>query len=315
MALTNNAEPLNMFRVNRVSPFRLPGFLGYLGDMRLDFFLGQVSGQEFINNGTLGTQAQGQYGRSLSPQPFLSGGKISFKFTENLEFNMSKTTLFGGPGNPLTPRTLVKSALGMHVNGEALGDGRSALDFSYRIPKLRNWLSIYGEAFQEDEISPLNRPYKSAFETGLYLARLPRVPKLDLRIEGGTTSPINFPNCNGCFYHNFQYVNGYTNNGQLMGTWIGRAAQGESIRSNYWISATRKIGFEFRHRKIDRQFLPQGGTQSDVALNSDFLLKSGFRFSGTLQYERWQIPLLAANQQSNVTASFQIGYWPQVRSR
>jgi hypothetical protein len=45
------------------------------------------------------------------------------------------------------------------------------------------------------------------------------------------------------------------------------------------------------------------------------MTKAGFRLSGTVQYERWQMPMLAANRQSNVTASFQIGYWPQVRSK
>ena len=315
MAFTNNAEPLNMLRLNRVSPFRLPWILGYLGDLRLDFFLGQVSGQEFINNGTLGTVAQGQYGKSLNRQPFLSGARISFKFTQNFEFNMSKTTLFGGPGNPLTPKTLLQSALGMHVNGEALGDGRSVVDFSYRIPKLRNWLSLYGEGFTEDELSPLAKPGKSAWQGGLYFAKLPRLNRVDLRLEGGSTSPVDFPSCNGCFYHNFQYVNGYTNNGQLMGAWIGRAAQGESIESNFWFSATKKIGIELRHRKVDRQFLPQGGTENDVALTSDLLARSGFRFSSTVQYERWQMPLLATNRQSNIAASFQFSYWPQVRSK
>jgi membrane-associated phospholipid phosphatase len=315
MAFTNNSEPINMFRVNRVSPFRLPWIFGYLGDLRLDFFLGQVSGQEFINNGQLGVQAQGRYGQALSPQPFLSGGKISFKFTRNFEFNMSKTTLYGGPGNPVTPKTLLKSALGMHVNGEPLGDGRSVVDFSYRIPKLRNWLSLYGEGFSEDEISPLNTPGKSVWQGGLYFAKLPKLNRVDLRLEGGSTSPVNFSTCNGCFYHNFQYVNGYTNDGQLMGTWIGRASQGEAIWSNVWLSATKRIGIELRHRKVDRQFLPQGGTQNDVALSTDLLAKSGFRFSGTVQYERWQIPLLAANRQSNITASLQLSFWPQVRSK
>jgi hypothetical protein len=95
-----------------------------------------------------------------------------------------------------------------------------------------------------------------------------------------------------------------------MGTWIGRAAQGEALWSNYWFSATKKIGIELKHRKVDGQFLPQGGTQNDVAVTSDFLSKSGFRFSGTLQYERWQIPLLATNQQSNVTATVQFSFWP-----
>ena len=317
MLFTNNAEPLKMLRINRVSPFQLPGILGYLGHIRMEFFLGQVAGQEFIN--TKGdrnnTHTVGQYGRSLSPQPLLSGGKISFKFTPNFEISMSKTSLYGGPGNPLTGKTLLQSALSLHVNGEALGDGRSALDFSYRIPKLRDWLTFYGDAFQEDEISPLNRPYKAAFQGGLYMARVPRLPKLDVRIEGGTTSPINFPTCVDCYYSNSQYLNGYTNQGQLMGTWVGRAAQGESVKSTYWLAPQKTIAIEVRHRKIDQQYLPQGGTQNDVTLSSDLFTKSGFRFSGTVQYERWQIPLLAANRQSNVTASLQLAYWPRVHTK
>jgi membrane-associated phospholipid phosphatase len=311
LAFTDNAQPIDMFRLNRVSPFRLPWIFGYLGDLRLDFFFGRLAGQQFINNGTLGAVAQGQYGVNLHPQPFLSGGRISFKFTENFEFSMSKTTIYGGPGNPLTPKTFFQSSLSLHVNGEPLGDGRSVADFSYRIPKLRNWLTFYGEGFSEDEVSPLNTPEKSVWQGGLYFAQVPRIRKLDVRLEGGMTSPVDFPNCNGCFYHNFQYVNGFTNGGQLMGTWIGRAAQGESISSTYWLSATRKIGFQMRHRKVDRQFLPLGGTQNDVQVNSDFLLRSGLRLSGTLQYERWNIPLLATNRQSNVTATFEIGYWPK----
>jgi len=315
LAFTNNAEPINMFRLNRVSPFRLPSALGFLGDIRFDFFLGRLSGQQFINNGTLGSVAQGQYGRSLSRQPFLSGGRISFRFTPNFEFSMSKTTIYGGPGNPLTLKTLFQSTFGQHVNGAALGDGRSVADFSYRIPKLRNWLTLYGEGFSEDEVSPLNTPWKSVWQGGLYFAQLPKIPKLDLRLEGGSTSPADFSTCNGCFYHNYQYVNGYTSNGQLMGTWIGRAAQGETITSNYWIGATRRIGVFLRHRKIDSQFLPQGGTQNDVGVNADFLTRTGFRFSGMLQYEPWQIPLLAAGRQSNVTASFELGFWPQARAK
>jgi membrane-associated phospholipid phosphatase len=319
MLFTNNTEPLDrMFLVNRVSPIHLPSVFGYLGDFRMEFFLGQVSGQQFVNNAAAGSANSGivgQYGHSLSPQPFLSGGKVSFKFTPNFEISLSKTTLYGGPGNPLTLKTLLQSALAIHVNGYSLGDGRAALDFTYRIPKLRNWLSFYGDAFQEDEISPLNRPYKTAFQGGLYLAKVPRIPQLDVRLEGGTTSPVNFPSCNGCYYNNGQYLNGYTNHGELIGTWIGRAAQGEAIRSNYWLSPQKKIGIALRHRKIDQQYLSQGGTQNDAALNADFLLKSGFRLSGTVQYERWQIPLLAATRQSNLAVAFQLGYWPKVQAR
>lgn len=311
LAFTDNAEPIDMFRLNRVSPFHLPWIFSYLGDLRFDSFLGRLTGQQFINNGALGAVPQGQYGTNLHPQPFLSGARISFKFTPNFEFSMSKTTIYGGPGNPLTPKTLLQSSFGIHVKGESLGDGRSVADFSYRIPKLRNWVTLYGEGFSEDEVSPLNTPQKSVWQGGLYFAQLPRIPKFDVRLEGGMTSPVDFATCNGCFYHNFQYLSGFTNGGQLMGTWIGRAAQGESISSTYWLSATRKIGIQMRHRKIDQEFLPSGGTQNDVQVNSDFLLRSGFRLSGTLQYERWDIPLLATTRQSNVTAGFEVAYWPK----
>jgi hypothetical protein len=100
-----------------------------------------------------------------------------------------------------------------------------------------------------------------------------------------------------------------------MGTWLGRAAQGEAIRSSYWLAPQRKIGIELRHRKIDAEYLRGGGTQNDVAVNADFLLKSGIRLSGTLQYEAWQIPLLAPGRQNNFTTSFELGYWPHGRSR
>lgn len=319
MLFTNNAEPLNkMFRIDRVSPFRLPGPLRYFGDIRMQFFLGQVAGQQFLNNlegeGVANSGLIGQYGNNLGLQPFISGGKISLKFTSNFELNVSKTTLYGGPGNPLTPHTLIKSAFGLHRGNSPIGDGRAGLDLSYRLPKLRDRATFYLDSFQEDEISPLNRPYKAAFQSGLYFTKLPKVPRLDLRIEGGTTSPINFPTCIDCYYSNNQYLNGYTNNGRLLGTWLGRAAQGESVRSAYWLSAQRKITFEVRHREIDRQYLPQGGTQNDAALGADFFLKSGIRLSGTIQYEQWQIPLLANTPQSNWTTSFQFAYWPVTRS-
>lgn len=313
MGFTNNIPPLNnMFTVDRVSPFRLPWFFRYFGAMRFQAFIGQLSGQEFLSTTYGGTTVHttiGQYGKSLNPQPFLSGGTISFKFTKNFEFDMTKTTLYGGPGNPLTITTFWKSSLGVHVNGDVLGDGRTFADFSYRIPKLRDWLTFYGEAFSEDEISPIPYMRKSVSQGGLYFAKLPKVPRLDLRLEGGYTSPAN-GYCTPCFYTNAQYISGYTNDGRLIGTWIGRAAQGELIRTNYWLGSRKKISLELRHRKVDRQYLPQGGTQNDIAVNADIFTGPGFQFQGNVQYERWQIPLLATTRQSNVAVSFQFGFWP-----
>jgi Capsule assembly protein Wzi/PAP2 superfamily len=315
---SDNAEPVNMFRISRNAPFRLPWIFSLLGDIRLEFFTGQLSGHEFLVLGTgASSELIGQFGHTLNPQPFINGQKISFKFTRNLELGLSKTSVFSGQGTPLTLQTFLRSIYDWKKTNQAspLGDGRTAVDFSYRIPKLRDWLTIYGEGFSEDEISPIAYPVKSVWQGGLYMPKLPGLEKLDLRLEGGMTSPPDFPLCINCFYQNTQYINSYTNNDKLMGAGLGRAAQGEEIRSNYWLSPKSKFGIRLRHRKIDSQYLPGGGTQNAASANADFFLRSSLSVSTSVQYEKWQIPFLAPGPQSNVTASFQFTFWPQGRAR
>ena len=312
LIFTDNAAPLNnMFAVNRVSPFRLPWIFRYLGDIRLEGFIGHMTGLEFqttVYTGTTTPVLLGQYGKNLHPQPYLSGGKISFKLTPNFEFGMAKTTVYGGPGNPLNITTFLDSAFGRHYHGDVLGDGRTSADFSYRIPGLRNWLTFYAETLSEDEPSPIPYMRRNASQGGLYLAKVPLIHKLDLRVEGGYTNPIAF--CGDCIYFNPQYNSGYNNDGRLIGTWLGRSAQGEQVRTNYWLSPRRKLGLELRHRTLDPGYVPNGGSQNDVAVNADIFAGPGFRFTGNVQYERWRIPLLAATPQSDVTASFQFSFWP-----
>jgi Capsule assembly protein Wzi/PAP2 superfamily len=315
LIFTNNAAPLNnMFTVDRVTPFRLPWIFRFLGDVRFEGFIGHMTGIQFQT--TLYTSAApltvlGQYGKNLHPQPFLSGGKVSFKLTPNFEFGMSKTTVYGGPGNPLNITTFLDSTFGKHYHGDVLGDGRTTADVSYRVPGLRNWLTFYAETLSEDEPSPIPYMRRNASEAGLYLAKVPVIAKLDLRVEGGYTNPIAF--CGICIYYNGQYNSGYNNDGRLIGSWIGRAAQGELIRTNYWIGPRKKIGVELRHRTLDPGYLPQGGNQNDFAVNADIFAGPGFRFTGSVQYERWLIPLLATNRQSDVAASFEFSLWPTPR--
>ena len=312
MIVSDNAAPLNnMFTVNRVSPFRLPWLFRYLGDIRVEAFIGHMTGLPFqttIYTGATVPTFIGQYGKNLHPEPFLSGGKISFKLTPNFEFGMAKTSVYGGPGNPLNITTFLDSNFGRHYHGDVLGDGRTSADFSYRIPGLRNWLTLYGETLSEDEPSPIPYMRRNASQGGLYLAKVPGVRKLDLRVEGGYTNPVAF--CGICIYYNGQYNSGYNNDGRLIGTWIGRAAQGEQIRANFWLGPRKKIGVELRHRKLDPGYVPQGGTQNDVAVDADIFAGAGFRFTGNVQYERWHIPFLASNRQSDVAASIQFSFWP-----
>jgi len=68
---------------------------------------------------------------------------------------------------------------------------------------------------------------RSAWVAGLYFPQLPKLPKLDFRVEGVYTDvPAGGNIGHGFFYFNLAYRNGYTNDGNLIGSWIGRQGQG-----------------------------------------------------------------------------------------
>ena len=98
LMFNDNAAPVNMFRINRVSPFKLPSFLGWLGPWRIETFLGQLTAHDFVfqtNTGLLG-----QFGQPLSRQPFLDGSRLSFKPLPDFELGFSLTVVFAGGPTP-----------------------------------------------------------------------------------------------------------------------------------------------------------------------------------------------------------------------
>src|SRR3989442_5533545 len=132
-------SPINMFRVNRVSPFKLPSFLKFLGPVRMELFIGQLDGHRFVNTAS---STVGSWAVPLNPQPFTNGEKVSFRPSPNLEVGLTYGTIFGGVGVPATARTFVQSLLdtGELPGGHSLSIRRTGLDFTYRIPKMRKWL-------------------------------------------------------------------------------------------------------------------------------------------------------------------------------
>jgi membrane-associated phospholipid phosphatase len=313
--LSDNANPLTMFRVNRVTPFKLPSFLGVLGPMRLEFFIGQYSGYEFMFT-PLGLV--GQYGASLQPQPIVHGERFSFKPTPNFEFGMSRTTDYGGPGYPLTWHTFLRSVFSTDQTLPGApnkpGSRRSGLDFSYRI---RNGLTFYADGMTEhDTISPLVGPDVAAWLGGIYIPKLPMIPKMDFRAEGVYTDPPIGGNVgSGFFYYNPTWISGFTNSGQLMGNWVGREGQGVQAWTTYWFTPRNKLQFEFRHLKVSHEFIPQGGTLTDGSVRADLWVRSSFSLSALVQYETWTFPVISPTKQSNVTTSVQLSFWPKGFSR
>jgi len=313
-----NEEPVGMFRVTSVRPFRLPSFLGVLRPMRLEFFMGQYSGYQFI---LTPSGLAGQWGQSLHPQPIIHGERLSFKPTDNLEIGISRTTDYGGPGYPLTWHTFLRT---LFSTGNTLpgapnkpGARRAGLDFTYRIPGLRNRVTFYADGLaQHDEISPLIGPDVASWNAGIYLPKLPKLPKLDFRAEGVYTDPpYNGGDiATGAMYWDATWITGFQNSGHLMGNWVGREGQDAQAWSNYWFTAHNKLQFSYRHQKVSYQFLPSGGTIMDASVRADVWMRSMFSISASVQYEAWTFPVLAGERQNDISTMLQLAIWPRSRA-
>jgi len=310
--LSNNAEPIGMIRYDRVRPFELPGFLRVLGPIRAQVLLGRLSGTQFVQPLNV---LYGSSGVALKDQPFIHGEKISFKPTPNFEFSVSRTTIFGGTGSPVNFHTFLRSVFsGATDNGDSdPGDRRQAVDASYRIPGLRQCLTGYFDGFTDDQPFPLLYPTESVWLSGVFLRCVPHLPRLTMRAEG-LLSPrrdLAFP---GFFYFNVHYLSGYTNNRQLIGSWIGREAQGEQAWATWHLSPHSVLELSGRSQNVNREFL-QGGTLRDLRAAADIALHPEWQLRLEEQTEWWQFPLLSATVQRNAVFTIQLSYNPLGRAK
>jgi hypothetical protein len=309
LMLSNNAEPITMFRLTRVTPFRLPSVLGALGQIRTESFLGQLQGYNFLRLGP-SFILTGSYGRLINPQPYVWGQKVTLQPTPNLQIGVSITTIFAGFGRPLTFDTFLHS-FSSSGNAQAVepGDRRTGFDFSYRIPKLRNRLVLYSGSMTEDEPNPIAYPRRSAMNPGIYLPQIPKLQNLDLHIETAYTNLPNDPRT-GIFYTNAHYANGFTSNGQIMGSWIGPQARGYQVWSNYWQSGKNRMQLGYRRQTVDSSYVG-GGTLDDTYASYDFQLRAKTTVSTGLHFESWKFPTLSAERKSNVLFLLQFTYHPE----
>jgi hypothetical protein len=305
---SNNAEPVTMLRIDSVAPYRIPLLSYVLGPVRSQFFLGRLSGQHWEESPTL-------YGPNLTSQPFVHGSSISFHPTSNLEFGFGFTAQFGGEGNPFTWRNFLLTFYSHRANAlDNPAKRLSEFNFNYRVPGLRDWLQVYVDSMVIDEYTPIGST-RPAINPGIYLPRLPKLHRLDLRLEGVTTD-LNRPSFfgAGAVYSDVRYRSGYTNNGNILGNWIGRQGWGEQGWLTYWFSPRTFIQAEYRQASVDKQFL-DGGRQQDFTLRSAVMLTRNWSVSGFVQHEDWRYPVLFSMAKSNVAASLQLTFFPHWTTR
>ncbi len=304
MAWSTNAQGMYGLRIDRVEPLKIPLLSRLLGPFRYEASFGDLKGHRYPN------------------QPWVHTGKVNFKPTPNLEFGFSRIVMFAGQGHvPLTFGTFwhIFSSFQNVPASEKFsrndpGARHASFDFNYRLPFLRNWVTLYSDSIIHDDVSPVAAPRHAAINPGIYISHFPGAPKLDFRAEAVYTDPPT-PHSNGGTYIYWEvvYRDVYTDNGYLLGNWIGREGKGGQAWLTYWLSPQERIQVSYRNAKAAKDFVPGGTTQNLFAANAILRIKKNVELNALAQYEQWTVPVLAPGRKSDFTTSVQMTWYPHLR--
>ncbi len=310
MIWNDNIDPVNMVRLVNPEPIYLPGFLRVLGPLRIDQFFGRLAGHPYV------------------PRPFVYGQKINIKPFSFLELGFGRRSILGGTGSadPLTGRNFISSFFGIGVGGvpgnpnsaSVAGDSDTEMDWTFYVPKTRNYIVLYGDAYAEDDILPIENPARNPWHPGIYITRFPGIPRLDFHMEGVSTEQNGLIAAagggnHGIFnYWNQNYQDGPTNFGDLIGNTVGR--EGRAIQGwfTYWISPKNTVQLLYKHSTVSADYIPGGAGWQDYGVRNELTLHSGFYVKTQLQYEHIsRYPLLFNGPQQNFTAIVELGFYPR----
>jgi hypothetical protein len=321
MAYSNNAENIYSFRINRIEPLQIPLLSRITGPFRYEFMVGALRGHTEMPSLTPGVPNTPNV---VNPgDPWVHVEKISFRPTDNLEFGFERTVIWGGEGHaPITIKSFLRSFFSVTAPTDVAvkfgptdpGARFGAFDFSYRLPFVRNWLTLYADSEVHDDISPIDAPRRASWRPGLYLSHVPGIPKLDIRAEAATTDPSS---SNGASqYGHFMYWEtiqrqGYTNQGQLFGDWIGREDKGGQAWITYHLSGKEWLQVGLRNQKATAYFIPGGTTLNDINFQAVKRIGKDLEINGKFAFERWKAPIYLTDQQTVTTTTIQLTWFPE----
>lgn len=300
LLLSNNAAPFPMVRMVPLKAFDIPGVSKILGPFSVEQFIGRLEGH------------------TGPAQPWIYGQKVSLKPFHSLEFAYSRTTMIGGTGgDPITTSNLVESVFGRvnSVTGSVPGDSRTAIDWTWRLPKMNDWITLYGEMEDDDDLIPLQNVAKSVLRPGIYFSRLPFLPKWDAHFEWtSSTSPgrAYFQSHGYLNYWNLDYPDGYTNDGNLLANVVGREGMTLQGWIRYWATPRNTLDLSWKQSKVFSDFVPGGGKWQDFQASYSITKRSGIYLKGFVQFEHiFSYPLLFEGPRNNVVAALEFGVLPQ----
>jgi len=338
MAYSNNAENIYSFRINRVVPIYIPLLSRLTGLFRYDVLVGPLRGHTYMPNPAYIANPSISVPNVINPgNPWVHVEKFSFKPTRDLEFGFERTVIWGGQGHePINLHTFFRSFFSFsstynYQKFSNLDPGArfSAFDFTYRLPFPRNWLTLYTDSDAHDAPSPLAKPLHGAFRPGLYLSHFPGIPKLDVRVEGVDTDSsgqacsyvdvdgVSTLTCSdysiGGRYQYWEGIQkqGYTNNGQLFGDWIGREDKGGQGWITYHLSGNEWLQVGIRNQKASKDFIPGGTTLNDINFQAVKRIGKDFEIDGNFTYEQWKAPIYLPGQQTVTSTTIRLTWFPE----
>jgi hypothetical protein len=331
MLWSNNAENIYAFEINKIEPFRIPGLSRITGPFRYDFFVGSLQGHTLVPNPAYQASPSPNIANVINPgNPWVHMEKISFKPTRDLEFGFDRLTVWGGKGHaPITLHTFLHSFFSFqNVGGnEKFGTDDpgyrvGTFDFTWRLPFLTHWITLYTDSVVHDDVSPISAPRRAGYHPGIYLARFPGLQHLDLRLEGANTEPTSHSSTDRVPINQGQFLywetiqrQGPTNNGFLVGDWVGRQGKGGQAWLTYHLSPQEEIQFQYRNAKASSAFVPGGTTQNDFVWQVMKRVRKDFELRGWVQYERWKAPIYEPGLRSDTTAAFQVTWFAPERDK
>ena len=319
-AYSNNAQNIYAFHIDRIEPLYIPLLSRLTGPFRYDFLVGALRGHTYMPNPANPGGTNPNLPNVINPgDPWVHVEKISFRPTRDLEFGFERTVIWGGQGHgPITIHTFLKSFFSFASPSATVKNGRDdpgarfgAFDFSWRLPYLRNWLTLYSDSEVHDDLSPIDAPARSSVRPGIYLSHFPGIPKLDLRIEGALTDPsVSSSNGGRFMYYEAIQKQGYTNQGQLFGDWIGREDKGGQAWIAYHLSGNEWIQAGWRRQKAAKDFIPGGTTLDDFSLQAVKRIGKDFEIDGNFAVEHYKAPIYLPGEQTVTTTSIQLTWYP-----
>ncbi|MEZ2348031.1 capsule assembly Wzi family protein [Terriglobus sp. RCC_193] len=300
-AFSSNAEPTYNLRFVATRPHPFP-LVPWLGTYRFDVVFGKLSGHKY------------------PARPYYNGQKFDMTLGSNLEVSFTRWSILWGVGHPMTLGSLGRNFFSSSSTGATFtygdrtdpGDRKSGFDIRYRVPGLRRLVTIYADAYADDELNPIAAPRRVAWAPGIYIARLPYLPHMDFRFEVASSEEMSQDEGGTRFFLNNQYRDGNTNKGFLLGNAVGRDGRAYEGRTGYWFSARTKVELGYRQRVISSLFLPGGGTTSDAFLNASYAINREWSAQVFAQYERHFIPSQAPGSQHNESGWLSITWNPKL---